>query len=142
MKKILIILLAIVSLSASKRSIKKQLNEVKSGNKELEILISKLVNASDVVTLDYPCDKSRKDIKYALVHANMLERLAKLDAKRLIAESKQETKQEKNDNRTEIKTDWFLNLMEGMTRMVAMAIAGGFMGGGVLITKLIQFFTK
>jgi len=26
--------------------------------------------------------------------------------------------------------------------MVAMAIAGGFMGGGVLITKVFQYFTK
>jgi hypothetical protein len=50
----------------------------------------------------------------------------------------QETKQNKNNNKTDVKTDWFLNLMQGMTRMTAILTAGGFVGGGVLITKLLQ----
>jgi hypothetical protein len=50
----------------------------------------------------------------------------------------QETKQNKNNNKADVKTDWFLNLMQGMTRMTAILTAGGFVGGGVLITKLLQ----
>ena len=50
----------------------------------------------------------------------------------------QETKQNKNNNKTDVKTDWFLNLMQGMTRITAILTAGGFVGGGVVITKLLQ----
>ena len=50
----------------------------------------------------------------------------------------QETKQNKSNNKTDVKTDWFLNLMQGMTRMTAILTAGGFVGGGVVITKLLQ----
>jgi len=50
----------------------------------------------------------------------------------------QETKQNKSNNKTDVKTDWFLNLMQGMTRMTAILTAGGFIGGGVVITKLLQ----
>ena len=49
-----------------------------------------------------------------------------------------ETKQNKNNNKTDVKTDWFLNLMQGMTRITAILTAGGFVGGGVVITKLLQ----
>ena len=50
----------------------------------------------------------------------------------------QETKQNKSNNKTDVKTDWFLNLMQGMTRMTAILTAGGFVGGGVVLTKLLQ----
>jgi hypothetical protein len=50
----------------------------------------------------------------------------------------EETKQNKNNNKTDVKTDWFLNLMQGMTRMTAILTAGGFVGGGVVMTKLLQ----
>lgn len=50
----------------------------------------------------------------------------------------QETKQNKSNNKTDVKTDWFLNLMQGLTRMTAILTAGGFIGGGVVITKLLQ----
>jgi len=50
----------------------------------------------------------------------------------------QETKQNKSNNKTDVKTDWFLNLMQGMTRMTAILTAGGFIGGGVVITKVLQ----
>ena len=51
----------------------------------------------------------------------------------------QETKQNKNNNKTDIKTDWFLNLMQGMTRMTAILTAGGFIGGGVVLTKIFDW---
>jgi hypothetical protein len=50
----------------------------------------------------------------------------------------EETKQNKSNNKTDVKTDWFLNLMQGMTRMTAILTAGGFVGGGVVMTKLLQ----
>jgi hypothetical protein len=50
----------------------------------------------------------------------------------------QETKQNKNNNKTDVKTDWFLNLIQGMTRITAILTAGGFVGGGVVMTKLLQ----
>ena len=50
----------------------------------------------------------------------------------------QETKQNKSNNKTDVKRDWFLNLMQGMTRITAILTAGGFVGGGVVITKLLQ----
>tara|TARA_R110002020_G_scaffold218140_2_gene425908 strand:- start:220 stop:615 length:396 start_codon:yes stop_codon:yes gene_type:complete len=53
-------------------------------------------------------------------------------------ENVQNTKVVKNDNKTEVKTDKFLNFMQGLTRITALLVAGGFMGGGVLITKLLQ----
>ena len=51
----------------------------------------------------------------------------------------QETKQNKSNNKTDVKTDWFLNLMQGMTRMTAILTAGGFIGGGVVLTKLFDW---
>lgn len=51
----------------------------------------------------------------------------------------QETKQNKNNNKTDVKTDWFLNLMQGMTRITAILTAGGFIGGGVVLTKLFDW---
>ena len=51
----------------------------------------------------------------------------------------QETKQNKNNNKADVKTDWFLNLMQGMTRMTAILTAGGFIGGGVVLTKLFDW---
>ena len=51
----------------------------------------------------------------------------------------QETKQNKNNNKTDVKTDWFLNLMQGMTRMTAILTAGGFIGSGVVLTKLFDW---
>jgi len=53
-------------------------------------------------------------------------------------ENVQNTKVVKSENKTEVKTDKFLNFMQGLTRMTALLVAGGFMGGGVLITKLLQ----
>ena len=50
----------------------------------------------------------------------------------------QETKQNKSNNKTDVKTDWFLNLMQGLTRITAILTAGGFVGGGVVLTKLLQ----
>ena len=50
----------------------------------------------------------------------------------------QETKQNKSNNKTDVKTDWFLNLMQGLTRMTAILTSGGFIGSGVVITKLLQ----
>ena len=50
----------------------------------------------------------------------------------------QETKQNKSNNKTDVKTDWFLNLMQSMTRITAILTAGGFIGSGVVITKLLQ----
>ena len=50
----------------------------------------------------------------------------------------QETKQNKSNNKTDVKTDWFLNLMQGLTRITAILTAGGFIGGGVVLTKLLQ----
>jgi hypothetical protein len=50
----------------------------------------------------------------------------------------QETKQNKSNNKTEVKTDWFLNLMQGLTRITAILTAGSFVGGGVVLTKLLQ----
>jgi hypothetical protein len=50
----------------------------------------------------------------------------------------EETKQNKSNNKTDVKTDWFLNLMQGMTRITAILTAGGFVGGGVVMTKLLQ----
>ena len=50
----------------------------------------------------------------------------------------QNTKVVKNDNKTEVKTDKFLNFMQGLTRITALLVAGGFMGGGVLLTKFLQ----
>ena len=51
----------------------------------------------------------------------------------------QETKQNKSNNKTDVKTDWFLNLMQGMTRMTAILTAGGFIGGGVVLTKIFDW---
>ena len=51
----------------------------------------------------------------------------------------QETKQNKSNNKTDVKTDWFLNLMQGMTRITAILTAGGFVGGGIVLTKLFDW---
>lgn len=51
----------------------------------------------------------------------------------------QNTKVVKIENKTEVKTDKFKNFMSGLTKMTALLVAGGFLGGGVVLTKILQF---
>ena len=120
-KAILIILL----FGVSQAQVNKK--KLRSNIKDCENALSACLSAKDTIS-DTIYLYSGKDAVKVAKKVEKTKRKVKL----------QETKQNKSNNKTDVKTDWFLNLMQGMTRMTAILTAGGFVGGGVVITKLLQ----
>jgi hypothetical protein len=120
-KAILIILL----FSVSQAQVNKR--KLRSNIKDCESSLSACLSAKDI----------KGDTIY-IYTAKEAVRVAKQVEKTKRKVKVQETKQNKSNNKTDVKTDWFLNLMQGMTRMTAILTAGGFIGGGVVLTKLLQ----
>ena len=120
-KAILIILL----FSVSQAQVNKK--KLRSNIKDCESALSACLSAKDTISDTIYIYSSKEAVKVAK-QVEKTKRKVKV----------QETKQNKSNNKTDVKTDWFLNLMQGMTRMTAILTAGGFVGGGVAITKLLQ----
>jgi hypothetical protein len=122
MKKLLLIILlfGVTQAQVNKKKIRNNLHECESA-------LLACLSAKDTISDTIFVYSGKEAVKVAK-QAEKTKRKVKV----------QETKQNKSNNKTDVKTDWFLNLMQGMTRMTAILTAGGFVGGGVLITKLLQ----
>ena len=122
MKKLLLIILL---FGVSQAQVNK--NKLRSNIKDCERALSACLSTKDTIS-DTIYIYSAKEAAKVAKQVEKTKRKVKV----------QETKQNKSNNKTDVKTDWFLNLMQGMTRMTAILTAGGFVGGGVVITKLLQ----
>lgn len=123
MKKLLLIILL---FGVSQAQVNKK--KLRSNLHDCENALSACLSAKDTIS-DTIYLYSGKDAVKVAKKVEKTKRKVKL----------QETKQNKNNNKTEVKTDWFLNLMQGMTRMTAILTAGGFIGGGVVLTKIFDW---
>ena len=123
MKKLLLIILL---FSVSQAQVNKK--KLRSNLHDCENALSACLNAKDTIS-DTIYLYSGKDAVKVAKKVEKTKRKVKV----------QETKQNKNNNKTDVKTDWFLNLMQGMTRMTAILTAGGFIGGGVVLTKIFDW---
>ena len=123
MKKLLLIILL---FGVSQAQVNKK--KLRSNIKDCENALSACLSAKDTIS-DTIYVYSGKDAVKVAKKVEKTKRKVKV----------QETKQNKNNNKTDVKTDWFLNLMQGMTRMTAILTAGGFVGGGVILTKLFDW---
>ena len=123
MKKLLLIIL-LFSVSQAQVNKKKLRNNLHDCENALSACLSAKDTISDTIYL-----YSGKDAVKVAKKVEKTKRKVKV----------QETKQNKNNNKADVKTDWFLNLMQGMTRMTAILTAGGFIGGGVVLTKLFDW---
>ena len=122
MKKLLLIILL---FGVSQAQVNKK--KLRSNLHDCENALSACLSAKDTISDTIYIYSSKEAVKVAK-QVEKTKRKVKV----------QETKQNKSNNKTDVKTDWFLNLMQGMTRMTAILTAGGFVGGGVVITKLLQ----
>ena len=123
MKKLLLIILL---FSVSQAQVNKK--KLRSNLHDCENALSACLSAKDTLS-DTIYVYSGKDAVKVAKKVEKTKRKVKV----------QETKQNKNNNKAEVKTDWFLNLMQGMTRMTAILTAGGFIGGGVVLTKIFDW---
>jgi hypothetical protein len=122
MKKLLLIILL---FGVSQAQVNKK--KLRSNIKDCENALSACLSAKDTISDTIYIYTAKEAVKVAK-QVEKTKRKVKV----------QETKQNKSNNKTDVKTDWFLNLMQGMTRMTAILTAGGFIGGGVVLTKLLQ----
>jgi hypothetical protein len=122
MKKVLLIILL---FGVSQAQVNKK--KMRSNIKDCENALSACLSAKDTISDTIYIYSAKEAVKVAK-QVEKTKRKVKV----------QETKQNKSNNKTDVKTDWFLNLMQGMTRITAILTAGGFVGGGVVITKLLQ----
>ena len=122
MKKLILIILL---FGVSQAQVNKK--KLRSNIKDCENALSACLSAKDTISDTIYIYSAKEAVKVAK-QVEKTKRKVKV----------QETKQNKSNNKTDVKTDWFLNLMQGMTRMTAILTAGGFIGGGVVITKLLQ----
>ena len=122
MKKLILIILL---FGVSQAQVNKK--KLRSNIKDCENALSACLSAKDTISDTIYIYSAKEAVKVAK-QVEKTKRKVKV----------QETKQNKSNNKTDVKTDWFLNLMQGMTRMTAILTAGGFVGGGVVITKLLQ----
>ena len=122
MKKLLLIILlfGVTQAQVNKKKIRNNLHECESA-------LLACLSAKDTISDTIFVYSGKEAVKVAK-QAEKTKRKVKV----------QETKQNKSNNKTDVKTDWFLNLMQGMTRITAILTAGGFVGGGVVMTKLLQ----
>jgi hypothetical protein len=122
MKKIILIILlfGVTQAQVNKKKIRNNLHDCESA-------LSACLSAQNITSDTIYIYTAKEAVKVAK-QAEKTKRKVKVE----------ETKQNKSNNKTDVKTDWFLNLMQGMTRMTAILTAGGFVGGGVVITKLLQ----
>jgi hypothetical protein len=93
-----------------------------------------VVNNNDCIK-DVP---TRKDVKIAKQSEKTKRRGLITKKHEALAEIKAIKAIEKSDNKVEVKTDKFLNFIQGLTRMSAILMAGGFFAAGGAGFKLLQ----
>lgn len=78
-KLIVIIFLFNVSFGATKLQLKKQLQECQETKIALQNALNKAVQANECVTIEYPCETSRKDVKITRIEAKKEKAIARLE---------------------------------------------------------------
>jgi hypothetical protein len=81
---------------------------------------------------------TRKDVKIVKQSEKTKRRGLITQKHEALAEIKAIKAIEKSDNKVDVKTDKFLNFMQGLTRMSAILMAGGFFAAGGAGFKLLQ----
>jgi hypothetical protein len=102
-----------------------------------KMMLSKVIIA-DTTYITERCEATRKDVKIAKQSEKTKRRGLITQKHEAIAEIKAIKAIEKSDNKVEVKTDKFLNFIQGLTRMSAILMAGGFFAAGGAGFKLLQ----
>ena len=103
----------------------------------LKMTLSKVIIA-DTTYITERCEATRRDVKIAKQSEKTKRRGLITQKHEALAEIKAIKAIEKSDNKAEVKTDKFLNFMQGLTRMSAILMAGGFFVAGGAGFKLLQ----
>ena len=102
-----------------------------------KMTLSKVIIA-DTAYVTERCEANRRDFKIVKQSEKTKRRGLISQKNETIAEIKAIKAIEKSDNKAEVKTDRFLNFMQGLTRMSAILMAGGFFAAGGAGYKLLQ----
>lgn len=102
-----------------------------------KMTLSKVIIA-DTTYITERCEATRKDVKIAKQSEKTKRRGLITQKHEALAEIKAIKAIEKSDNKVEVKTDRFLNFIQGLTRMSAILMAGGFFAAGGAGFKLLQ----
>jgi hypothetical protein len=102
-----------------------------------KMMLSKVIIA-DTTYITERCEATRKDVKIAKQSEKTKRRGLITQKHEALAEIKAIKAIEKSDNKVEVKTDKFLNFIQGLTRMSAILMAGGFFAAGGAGFKLLQ----
>jgi hypothetical protein len=102
-----------------------------------KMTLSKVIIA-DTTYITERCEATRKDVKIAKQSEKTKRRGLITQKHEALAEIKAIKAIEKSDNKVEVKTDKFLNFIQGLTRMSAILMAGGFFAAGGAGFKLLQ----
>jgi hypothetical protein len=102
-----------------------------------KMTISKVI-ITDTIYLSERCEATKKDVKIVKQSEKTKRRGLITQKHEALAEIKAIKAIEKSDNKVEVKTDKFLNFMQGLTRMSAILMAGGFFAAGGAGFKLLQ----
>jgi hypothetical protein len=102
-----------------------------------KMTLSKVI-ITDTAYITQRCEATKKDVKIVKQSEKTKRRGLITQKNETIAEIKAIKAIEKSDNKAEVKTDKFLNFMQGLTRMSAILMAGGFFAAGGAGFKLLQ----
>jgi hypothetical protein len=102
-----------------------------------KMTLSKVIIA-DTTYITERCEATRKDVKIAKQSEKTKRRGLITQKHEALAEIKAIKAIEKSDNKVAVKTDKFLNFIQGLTRMSAILMAGGFFAAGGAGFKLLQ----
>ena len=102
-----------------------------------KMMLSKVIIA-DTTYITERCEATRKDVKIAKQSEKTKRRGLITQKHEALAEIKAIKAIEKSDNKVEVKTDRILNFIQGLTRMSAILMAGGFFAAGGAGFKLLQ----
>ena len=102
-----------------------------------KMILSKVIIA-DTTYITERCEATKRDVKITKQSEKTKRRGLITQKNEAIKEIKAIKAIEKSDNKAEVKTDKFLNFMQGLTRMSAILMAGGFFAAGGAGYKLLQ----
>jgi hypothetical protein len=106
-----------------------------------KMTLSKVIIA-DTTYITERCEATRKDVKIAKQSEKTKRRGLITQKHEALAELKAVKAISKSDNKVEVKTDKFRNLMNTITKLMALGVLGGVAGGGALLLKGYQLLKK
>jgi hypothetical protein len=131
-------------MSATKKSLNKDLHDCKIDNQKLNSTISKMVNANDCVTIEYSNPTTRRDVKLAKVEAKLdinqdkqIEALkmdlftceSKKDLRKARIISKNETKQINTTEKEKTKRNFTARLFGSIDKVIRSLTIGQLLAG-------------